>query len=109
MTERARLDLPRMSEEVVYSEVTDGGVLLATEDEVHYGLDAKGARVWELLPECATLDELCGELQEEFPEAGDDDLRRDVLRVLADLADRGLVRWADGSPGRAARGFEASA
>jgi hypothetical protein len=77
---------------VVSQSVSDGGVLLHTEGEIYFGLNAVGMRVWELLPpSCATLDELCAALTQTYPDAPADQLRRDVLDLLEQLLANGLV------------------
>lgn len=87
--------LPVPADDVVYSRVPDGAVLLSTEQEVYYGLNEVGARVWELLPESDDLDDLCGELHEEYPDGGAERIRRDVRELLGDLREHGLVGSLD--------------
>ena len=80
------------SPEVIFREVEDGAVLLSTRDEVYFGLNRVGARVWELL--CSPkheLEDLCRVLAEEFPGVGIEMLKADVSELLERLQDLGLV------------------
>jgi hypothetical protein len=87
------MQLPSPHPDVIYKPVTEGAVLLSTEDEVYYGLNAVGARVWELLPPVLTrLDELCSSLSEVYPDIGSATIHADVQALLDDLLALGLVR-----------------
>ena len=88
----AATPLPRVRADVIFQSVPDGAVLLATRDEIYYGLNEVGARIWALLTGGApSLESLCGTLHQEYPEVPVHVLRADVLELLADLAVAGLV------------------
>ena len=55
-----------------------------------YGLDAVGTRIWALISEPRTVDELCVLLMREY-EVGPDRCRSDVLSLLGDLRAEGLA------------------
>jgi len=84
--------LPKTKPDVICCAVDDGAVLLSTTDEVYFGLNRVGARIWELLPpERRTLGELCRTLEKEYPDAHPDDIRSDVTELLERLRGHGLV------------------
>lgn len=86
------LRLPQPNPTVVYCEVEDGAVLLSTEEEAYYGLNAVGARIWALLPPAhETLGSLCDALNQFYPAVSPNTLRQDVLELLTDLLKNGLV------------------
>lgn len=80
------------SSEVIFREVEDGAVLLSTRDEVYFGLNRVGARVWSLLslPE-HNLDDLCRVLADEYPDVDLESLQADVSELLTQLQGLGLV------------------
>jgi len=85
--------LPVGNPTVVFRPIAEGAVLLSTTDEVYYGLNSVGARVWALLsPVCRTLDELCGQLASEYPDVPPELVRADVVALLASLRAHGLVQ-----------------
>jgi hypothetical protein len=72
--------------------VEEGAVLLSTEEEAYYGLNAVGARIWSLLtPPPQTLESLCTALAVYHPEVDLKELQADVLRLLDELARNRLV------------------
>jgi hypothetical protein len=84
--------LPLPHPRVVFQAVSDGGVLLHTEGEVYFGLNAVALRIWQLLPpSCRTLDEMCSALSAQYPDVPADQLRQDVVELLAQLTEQGLV------------------
>ena len=84
--------LPVANPAVIFRALAEGGVIFSTEDEVYYGLNNVGARVWELLPPATTtLDELVTKLAAEYPEAPAEVIRADVSELLSDLEGHGLV------------------
>jgi len=84
--------LPSASPRVVFCPVAEGAVLLSTEDEVYFGLNHVGARVWQLLPPTSeSLGELCAVLTSEFPDAAPEVVREDVIELLEALRAYGLV------------------
>ena len=83
--------LPGPHGSVVFRTVSDGAILLHTEEEVYYGLNAVGVRVWQLLPASRNLDELCAALRGEYPDAPAAALRGDVAELLDALGRAGLV------------------
>ncbi len=84
--------LPQPDSSVICCVVEDGAVLLSTVDEVYYGLNQVGLRIWQLLPPAhADLDELCGVLSREYPGVAMEILREDAEALLTDLAANGLV------------------
>lgn len=89
--------LPVASSDVIISSLDDGAVLFSSKDEVYYGLNAVGLRVWQLLPPARrTLDELCAELQQEFVGVDYDTLAADVSELLGELTRFGLVVYPAG-------------
>lgn len=84
--------LPIPNPDVIYRSLAEGAVLFSTRDEVYFGLNDVGARVWELLPPAAgTVDEICEVLADRYPDASPATIREDVDDLLAALAEHGLV------------------
>lgn len=88
--DRERLPTPTAG--VIFQRVPGGAVLLATADEVYYGLNEVGAEVWGLLvPGTGSLDALCGAIGATYPEVPAAELRADIAELLDSLAAAGLV------------------
>ena len=84
--------LPLPSPAVVFCEVEGGAVLLSTADETYYGLNPVGARIWTLLPPAhGSLESLCEALAGEYPDVDPASLQDDVLDLVLDLRQNGLV------------------
>jgi Coenzyme PQQ synthesis protein D (PqqD) len=79
----------------VSAEVEGESVILNLADGVYYGLDGVGARVWELLRQPRTLEELCDAVTAEY-EVDADMARHDLLELLGELSARRLVEPAEG-------------
>lgn len=84
--------LPTPNPAVLLQPVADGAILLHTEQEIYFGLNAVGVEVWNLLPPaCASLDEVCEALARRYPEVPGEVLRSDVAELLDALAEQRLV------------------
>lgn len=84
--------LPVPNPKVLFKSMSDGAVLFSTDNEVYFGLNSVGARVWELLPPvCTTFDELCTRLSGEYPEVARSIIEADVKELLGDLTAHNLV------------------
>lgn len=95
------IPLPHPRPDVVFCPVDDGAVLLSTADEIYFGLNAVGARIWELLPPTHdTLDQLVAVLAAEYPDVAAGAIRADAEALLAELLSQRLVTPAphSGSP-----------
>ena len=65
-------------------------VILDLAAGTYFGLDPVGARIWQLMGEGRTLAEICATMLEEY-EVEREQLEVDVLRLAAELLERGLV------------------
>jgi hypothetical protein len=75
---------------IICRELSGEIVLLNLESGVYYGLDIVGARVWQMLVQGRTLDDICAVMVEEYDVAAEV-LRNDVLRLVGELLERGIV------------------
>ena len=96
MTESAALQpdylLPHPSPSAIFKELDEGGVLLSTTDEVYFGVNPVGARIWTLLPPASrTFGELCAALGQQYPDAGAERIRTDAQEFITALLASGLV------------------
>lgn len=84
--------LPITNPQVVFCAVEDGAVLLSTSDEVYFGLNEVGVRIWQMLPpHHTTVREVCDSLLQEYPEAEAEEVMTDVRELLDQLREHGLV------------------
>ena len=84
--------LPTPVSSVVFCEVEEGAVLLSTEQEIYFGLNGVGARIWALLPPVHdSLEGLCVALAKDYPDVDAADLKADVVELLGELKQNGLV------------------
>ena len=84
--------LPVPSPRVIFRSVAEGGVLFSTDTEIYFGVNAVGARIWDLLPPAsATVGELCATMALSYPEAGEKRIGNDVRSFLEELIAHGLV------------------
>jgi hypothetical protein len=81
------------NDSVVCAELDAELVLLDVETGVYFGLNEVGASIWKLLAEGATEAEIFTRLLGEY-EVEPAELRSDLSRFLALLAEKGLVRVA---------------
>ena len=68
-------------------------VILDLATGTYFGLDPVGARMWELMGEGKTLDEVCGVMLNEY-EVSREELERDTLRLAEELNGQGLIQIA---------------
>jgi hypothetical protein len=88
MTLSDKLEIP---EQVMARQVGEETVILDLASGTYFGLDAVGARIWQLASEGRTLAEVCAVLVEEY-EVEAEQLGRDVEELANELAAHGLVR-----------------
>lgn len=79
-----------LSDQVTLQEDEETAVLVDRSGEAYYELDPVGARLWQLLGENGDLDRAVAQLLQEY-EVEEAELRSDLLELLNDLADEGLV------------------
>jgi len=77
-------------EQVLARQVGDETVMLDLANGTYFGLDPVGARIWQLLVEGETLEQVCDIMTGEY-EVSRDDIERDVLNLVEELAKRGLI------------------
>jgi predicted transcriptional regulator len=90
---RTPLDLSAIvtpSAQVLAQELDGEAVLLNLESERYFGLDDVGTRVWRHLLEHRRLARVCKEMQKEY-DVDESTLREDVLRLVAELLEAGIV------------------
>ena len=63
---------------------------------VYYGLDAVGARIWDLIQRPRTVKEVRDVLVSEY-DVGPDRCESDLITLLQRLADEGLIEVKDGT------------
>jgi hypothetical protein len=80
----------RLSSTVRASASEDGLILLDVSGGLVLASNAVGARIWQLIEQRATPDQIAARLAEEYA-IGVDRARRDVRVFLDDLAARGLI------------------
>ena len=85
----------RASDSVVYAELGEEAVLLNIENGTYFGLDAVGARIWQLLGAGTDEEETVQTLQAEY-DANVAVLHKDVKSFLALLSSNGLVQSLEG-------------
>ncbi len=78
------------SPEVLVQELDGECVLLNLESERYFGLDDVGTRLWQHLLEHRRLDRVCEAMHEEF-DVDEHTLRADVLRLVEELIEAGIV------------------
>jgi hypothetical protein len=93
--------LPTRNPQIIFKTLATGAVLYSPQDEVYFGLNQVGVRVWELLPPAHQhLDDVCRVLTSEYPDAPAEVIRADVTELLEELGKLGLVVPSDTSAPR---------
>lgn len=78
----------------VSTSLEDEAVILNLKDGVYYGLDPVGARIWELVQQPQSAGAIRDILLKEY-EVAPDRCEQDLLRLLQELAARGLIEVKD--------------
>ena len=86
-------------ETVITADTEGGAVLLEAEAGAYFGLDEIGTRIWHLVGEGKSDDEIVASLLEEY-EVEPAVLRKDLAAFYSALKARGLVHTADGASQR---------
>ncbi|MET0283415.1 MAG: PqqD family protein [Polyangiales bacterium] len=73
-------------------------VILGADAGEYFGLNEVGARIWELVQQPVQVSEICSQICAEY-EARADEVERDVLELLTELRERGLLDVRDASAG----------
>ncbi len=81
--------------DVVFRELDGEAVILHLGTGLYYGLDAVGTRMWQVLAAEGDVRRTFERLREEFDVAADT-LQNDLLRLVGELQDKGLVRVTPG-------------
>lgn len=83
-------DRVTMRDGVMFNRVGDEVVLLDLDSGTYFGLDAVGGRVWDLLTASATIGEAIETMLGEY-DVEREVLQRDVLRLVEELEEKGLI------------------
>lgn len=74
----------------VSTEVKDEAVILNLNDGIYYGLDMVGVRIWQLIQQPITVDDIIETMVSEFT-VDSDVCKEDVVSFLEDMASRALI------------------
>ena len=81
----------------LFSEIDGEVVMLSVENSEYYGMDAVGSRIWQLLENERSYDNLIKTLLEEY-EVTEEQCRTDSLAFLEQLFEKKLVEITSPNP-----------
>ena len=85
-----------ISEEQITGDLLDGEVvILNMKDDVYYGLDEVGGRIWSLIQDPITFDEIVQHLLEEY-DVEYQECVNDVRELLEEMLTKGLIEVQNG-------------
>jgi hypothetical protein len=73
-------------------------VILGADAGEYFGLNEVGARIWELVQQPVQVAQICAQICAEY-EVPPDQCERDVIELLAELREKGLLDVRDASAG----------
>jgi hypothetical protein len=76
--------------DLVSCELAGEMVILHLKDGIYYGLNPVGTRIWNLIQEPRTVEEIRGVLLREY-DVEEERCGRDLFMLLQELADKGLI------------------
>jgi hypothetical protein len=85
-----------VGDDVVHCQIGEGAALLNMKSSVYYSLNSVGAIVWTLLGRPISLTNLTSALVERFA-VDPDRCKQDVLAILGQMGDAGLIRITNAS------------
>jgi hypothetical protein len=83
-------DKVTIPDQVMARQVGEETVILDLASGTYFGLDPVGARIWQLLTEGKTLDDVCATMLAEY-EVTREDIERDVLGLTEELRAKQLI------------------
>ena len=78
-----------ISADAIFREMEGEAVILNLESGTYFGLDPVGTRIWQLIEEHGSLRAVFEQMRQEFDVASEQ-LERDLLRLVTQLAEKGL-------------------
>jgi hypothetical protein len=78
------------SKNQVSTQLGGEAVILGVDVGEYFGLNEVGARVWQLIQEPTAVQAICAAILDEY-DVTEEECQRDVLELLSDLADKGLI------------------
>lgn len=81
------------SKEQVSCALGDDAAILNMKNSVYYGLDPVGARIWTLLREPRSIQQVCAAIVDEY-DVEPQRCERDVLELLEKMRSEGLIEVA---------------
>ena len=82
------------AQEQVSCDLAGEAAILNLKSGVYFGLDAVGARIWELIQEPKTVQQVCDTLLEEF-DVEPERCKNDVLALLQQMSTHELIELRD--------------
>ncbi len=79
-----------ISQQVIAREVGDQLIILELTGGTYFGLDAIGARIWQLMSKGKDLAEICEDMLDEY-DVSPEELKRDIIILLEELSTRQLI------------------
>ena len=87
----------KAAKEQVSAHLKDEAVILSLKNDVYYGLNPVGARIWQLIQEPISVGAVRDTIVAEY-EVEAQRCEQDVLALLAELKTQGLIEISDPSP-----------
>ena len=79
-----------ISEDAVFRELDGEVVILNLDTGIYFGLNATGTRIWNLIAQHGSLQKVFETMTEEY-EASPKSLENDILQLVGQLCEKGLV------------------
>ena len=83
-------DSIQISEDAVFRELDGGVVILNLDTGIYFGLNPTGTRIWNLIAQHGSLQKAFETMTEEY-EAPTESLENDILQLVGQLCEKGLV------------------
>lgn len=87
--------LLRRAEPIMHTDLGEKTVMMDLEKGNYYGLNPVGARIWALLEQPTSIQNVCARLQAEY-DVEPDECERTVTAFVQDLLERGVLVRAEG-------------
>jgi len=86
----SRSSTVRRNPDLLHAVAGDDILMMSVEAGAYFGLEQVGARIWELVADSITVEQLCARLTEEY-DVGSDVCEVEVLAFLGHLAEQHII------------------